>query len=117
MPSPQINTDLPLIVPFTLDIRGGKPTRPTTKRLDREIAHDVRAATAERTTYVITVRNASNAGLPAPETATGEGHPNAGAASDQESADRAAADDLVPNESLVILRDYAELLQAKALAN
>jgi len=89
----------------------------TTKRLDQEIAHDVRAATAVRTTYVITVKNAANAGLPAPEAATGEHHPDAGAANDQESADSAAADDLVLNESLAIVRDYAQLLQAKAPAS
>jgi carboxyl-terminal processing protease len=89
----------------------------TTKRLDQEIAHDVRAATATRTTYVITVKNASNAGLPTPAAATGGRHPDAGAASDQESADSAGADDLVLNESLAILRDYAELLQAKVPAN
>lgn len=93
----------------------------TTKRLDQEIGHDVRAATAEHTTYVITTKNASHAGLPAPEAATGERHPDAGAGasaeSDRESADSAAADDLVLNESLAILRDYVQLLQAKAPAN
>jgi hypothetical protein len=93
----------------------------TTKRLDQEIAHDVRAATAERTTYVITTRNASHAGLPAPEVAKSERHPDAGAGtgdeSDKESADSAAADDLVLNEALAILRDYVQLLQAKAPAN
>jgi carboxyl-terminal processing protease len=93
----------------------------TTKRLDQEIAHDVRAATAQRTTYVITTRNASNAGLPAPEVAKSARHPDAGASTgdenDKESADSAAADDLVLNESLAILRDYVQLLQAKAPAN
>ncbi len=89
----------------------------TTTRLDQEIASDVRAATAARTTYVITVKNASHPGLPAPETTTAKRHPDAGAESDEESAGRAAADDLVLNESLAILRDYAQLLQAKAPAS
>jgi len=89
----------------------------TTKRLDQEIAHDVRAAIAERTTYLITTKNASKAGLPAPEAATGQRHPDAGADSDQELADSAVADDLVLNESLAILYDYVQLLQANAPAN
>jgi len=92
----------------------------TTKQLDQEIAHDVRAANAERTTYVITTKNASRAGLPAPESATVKRHPDAGAGgdaeSDQESADSAAADDLVLNESLAILSDYVQLRQVNAPA-
>jgi carboxyl-terminal processing protease len=92
-----------------------------TKRLDQEIAHDVRAATAERTTYVITTKNASKPGLPAPEAPKSERHLDAGASadgeSDRESAESAAADDLVLNESVAILRDYVQLLQAKAPAS
>jgi carboxyl-terminal processing protease len=89
----------------------------TTKRLDQEIAHEVRAAAAERTTYVITTKSAARAGLPAPEVAKSEHHPDAGAENDQESVDAAVADDLVLNESLAILRDYVQLLQAKAPAS
>ena len=91
----------------------------TTKKLDQEIAHDVRAATAEHKTYVITTKNAAKAGLPAPEPPKSERHPDAGAGaeSDAESAESAAADDLVLNEALAILRDYVQLLQAKAPAN
>jgi len=89
----------------------------TTKRLDQEIARDVRAATAEHTTYVITTKNASHAGLPAPEVAKSEHRPDAGAEGDHESAESAAADDLVLNESLAILRDYVQLQQAKAPSN
>ena len=77
----------------------------------------MRAATADRTTYVITTKNAPRAGLPAPAAAKSEHHPDAGAESDQESAESAVADELVLNESLEILRDYVQLLKANAPAS
>jgi carboxyl-terminal processing protease len=89
------------------------------KEHDTEIEREAKAVAAARKSYLVTVKAAAQAGLPAPEVPdAGAKPPVAGGAPDSHEAAReagVATDDIVLDESLLILSDYSRLLDAKPL--
>jgi carboxyl-terminal processing protease len=89
------------------------------KERDGEIEREAKAVAAGRKSYLVTVKAAAQAGLPAPEVPDAGAKPAVpGAAPDSHEAVReatAATDDIVLNEALLILSDYARLLDSKPL--
>jgi len=87
-----------------------------TEAREKEIERDAHITAATGTRYVITVKSASKPGLPPPEVSAAKpAAPDGGvaAAHDRDSGELGAAENLVLNESLMILRDYARLLEPK----
>ena len=84
-----------------------------TKTREDAIEHAAQAVAGTRVTYPITVKNAGVAGLPAPVKVTPKPAPAADGGTppvDPHDADKQRDDDIVSNESLLILRDYVQLL-------
>jgi carboxyl-terminal processing protease len=87
----------------------------TTKAREDAIEHAAQAVAGTRVTYPITVKNAGVAGLPAPLKITPKPVASADGGTppaDPHEADKSRDDDVVSNESLLILRDYVQLLAA-----
>jgi hypothetical protein len=86
---------------------------------DAEIEREAKAVAAARKSYLVTVKAAAQAGLPAPEVPDAGAKPSVtGGAPDSHEAAReagVATDDIVLNESLLILADYSRLLDSKPL--
>ncbi|HEY2730463.1 MAG TPA: carboxy terminal-processing peptidase [Polyangia bacterium] len=91
-----------------------------TEAREKEIERVARVTAATGTRYAITVKNAAKPGLPPPEVAVAKPvAPDGGVAPphDHESGELGAAENLVLSESLMILRDYARLLEPKPLGH
>jgi carboxyl-terminal processing protease len=92
------------------------------KARDEAIEHEAAAITAARKSYLIAVKDTAHPGLPAPEVAapTKPAVPKSAANEAAPGGDhaptknRASADDLVLNETLMILRDYVRLEGSQA---
>jgi carboxyl-terminal processing protease len=95
----------------------------TARTRDEAVDHEAAALVAARKSYLIAVKDTARPGLPAPEAAAPKtppsgaaGSPGADHAAGGERPPRlgASADDLVLNETLMILRDYARLEGSQA---
>jgi carboxyl-terminal processing protease len=85
----------------------------TAKARTEQLEAAARATANARVTYPITVKNADTPGLPEPMKPAVKPNPDAGTLSPEakEERENQRNGDVVSNESLLILRDYARLLQ------
>ena len=82
----------------------------TTKAREDTIEREARAMAASHVTYQITVKNAAAPGLPPPDRPAPAATAGATPRPDPHDDERSPDDDIISNESLLILRDYARLL-------